>query len=99
VNWISGETPDAPVVVTARIRYRGAEDTARVTPLAPAPSGEKWARIEFERPQRAVTPGQAVVFYRGDEALGGGFIELARAEKSAAASTGEVETPAAAALA
>jgi tRNA-specific 2-thiouridylase len=99
VNWISGETPDAPVVVTARIRYRGAEDTARVTPLAPAPSGEKWARIEFERPQRAVTPGQAVVFYRGDEALGGGSIELDRSGTAPGALIGEVEAPAAAALA
>jgi len=72
VNWTGGEPP-GPIDVDARIRYRGREEGAVVTPL-----GDDVARVEFVRPQRAVTPGQAVVFYRGDEVIGGGTIELTR---------------------
>ena len=61
-----------PVRVTASIRYRGREQEALVTPI----SGDR-ALIAFEEPQRAVTPGQSVVFYRGVEVLGGGIIEHA----------------------
>ena len=72
VNWISGDTPSAPVRVTASVRYRGREQDALVTPL----SADR-AVIEFDAPQRAVTPGQAVVFYNDVEVLGGGIIEHA----------------------
>ena len=72
VNWISGVQPAAPVRVTASIRYRGREQGAHVTPV----SGDR-ALIAFDEPQRAVTPGQAVVFYNGVEVLGGGIIEHA----------------------
>ena len=72
VNWISGNRPVMPVRVTASIRYRGREQEALVTPI----SGDR-ALIVFEEPQRAVTPGQSVVFYRGVEVLGGGIIEHA----------------------
>ncbi len=74
VNWVSGDMPSGPVKVTARVRYRGVEEHATVTPLAGPESGH-WAKVEFEKPQRAVTPGQAVVFYQGPEVLGGGYIE------------------------
>ncbi len=69
VNWVGGETPVGPVEVTAKIRYKASEAAATVTPH------NGWATVRFEEPQRAVTPGQAVVFYRGDEVLGGGYIE------------------------
>ncbi len=72
VNWISGHRPSAPVIVTASVRYRGREQYALVTPLS-----DDRAVIEFGEPQRAVTPGQAVVFYDGVEVLGGGIIEHA----------------------
>ena len=70
VNWVSGVPPTRPVEADVRIRYNGRDATARVTPVG------DWAKIEFDEPVRAITPGQAVVFYRGDEVLGGGIIEL-----------------------
>ncbi len=70
VNWICGETPSAPVSCAVRIRYRQAEQPAMVFPLE---NGE--ALVRFDQPQRAITPGQAAVFYQGDEVLGGGVIQ------------------------
>lgn len=70
VNWISGETPAAPLRALARIRYRHQEAPATITPLA----GDR-ASIVFDAPQTAITPGQAVVFYDGDVCLGGGWID------------------------
>lgn len=71
LNWISGQPPASNVGMTARVRYRGAEELATVEMLS-----DDSARVVFCKPMRAVTPGQAIVFYRGEEALGGGFIEL-----------------------
>ncbi len=69
-NWISGEAPERPVEGGAKVRYHQPDQDCRVTPLA-----DGRVRVEFERPQRAITPGQAVVFYQGDELIGGGTIE------------------------
>ena len=70
INWISLATPlPASVEVRAKIRYSA--------PLAEAvvyPQDERRAKVVFDRPQRAVAPGQAVVFYQGDEVVGGGTI-------------------------
>jgi tRNA-uridine 2-sulfurtransferase len=68
--WIDGELPSAPVRGMARIRYRAAEVPCTVTPSASA--GE--LGVEFDQPQRAITPGQALVIYEGDYVLGGGTI-------------------------
>mgnify|MGYP004664633823 CR=1 FL=1 len=65
-NWISGETPDAPVRCRVKIRYRQTEQWAWVTPR-----GDSEAEILFDEPQRAITPGQAAVLYDGDTVLGG----------------------------
>jgi tRNA-specific 2-thiouridylase len=70
VNWISGETPPAPVRAQARIRYRHREAWATITPL-----GEDRAEVVFDEPQSAITPGQAVVFYDNEFVLGGGWID------------------------
>lgn len=69
-NWIAGAPPAGPVRCRAKIRYRQAEQPATATPL----SGGR-AAVEFDEPQRAITPGQAVVLYLADEVLGGGVIE------------------------
>jgi tRNA-specific 2-thiouridylase len=68
VNWVGG-APDGPLRVDAKIRYRTPAAAATVTPLAGGA-----ARVVFDAPQRAITPGQATVFYDGDEVLGGGAI-------------------------
>jgi tRNA-specific 2-thiouridylase len=69
VNWIAWNTLDKPMEATVKIRYRHDPAPARIEPL-----DHTAARIRFEKPQRAITPGQAAVFYRGDEVLGGGWI-------------------------
>jgi tRNA-specific 2-thiouridylase len=69
VNWIAFDDPQEPVRAEVRVRYRHTAAAATITPLA-----EGRARIVFDEPQRAITPGQASVFYRGDEVVGGGWI-------------------------
>ena len=69
VNYTLGWPPDRPVEVKVKIRYK-AEEAGAV--LHPQPDG---ALVCFDRPQRAVAPGQAAVFYQGDVLLGGGIIE------------------------
>jgi tRNA-uridine 2-sulfurtransferase len=70
VSWISGETPTSPLRAQVRIRYRHTEAPATIMPL-----DSHVARVEFDEPQTAITPGQAVVFYDADEVLGGGWID------------------------
>ena len=73
MHYISGETPSKPFNALARIRYKAPEQEAVVIPL----EGQR-AHITFSHPQRAITPGQAAVFYGGedgDEVLCGGIIE------------------------
>ena len=70
VNWVGGAAPDGWLRVTAQIRHRHAAAPAKVRGTA-----EGRAELEFDAPQTAITPGQAVVFYDGDEVLGGGWID------------------------
>jgi tRNA-uridine 2-sulfurtransferase len=69
VNWIAFDDPSQPVRAEVRVRYRHTAAPATITPLRNAR-----AHIVFDEPQRAITPGQATVFYRGDEVVGGGWI-------------------------
>lgn len=67
-NYLSGNTPESPIKVHAKVRYN--------SPAVPAtliPDGSN-VRVEFDAPERAVTPGQAVVFYDGDTLIGGATI-------------------------
>ena len=70
VNWVSIAPPETPL--RARVKIRNKHEAAWAT-LQPE-SSERVA-VRFDRPQRAVTPGQAAVFYDGDLVLGGGWIE------------------------
>ena len=73
MHYINGENPSKPFRAFARIRYKAPEKEAVVTPL----EGQR-ANVTFSHPQRAITPGQAAVFYGGedgDEVLCGGIIE------------------------
>jgi len=72
VNWSSVEKIESPVRVKAKIRYRHEAAGATLIPLS-----KGRLRVEFDRPQRAVTPGQSVVFYERDIVIGGGIIERA----------------------
>jgi tRNA-specific 2-thiouridylase len=72
LNWIESDAPKRPINLKAKIRYRHREGEAVVTPM---PNGE--VIVKFARPQMAITPGQAVVFYRGSVGMGGGTIERA----------------------
>ncbi len=69
VNWISFDEPLEHARAEVRVRYRHTPAPATITPLP-----QNRARIKFDEPQRAITPGQATVFYRGDEVVGGGWI-------------------------
>ena len=69
VSWIAGGPPGEPRRALAQIRYQHAAAAGRLTPL---PDGK--ARFDFDAPQPAVAPGQAAVFYDGDEVIGGGWI-------------------------
>lgn len=69
-NFIAGEPPSGPVRVQAKIRHRHAPAAATVRAIGPGR-----AEVVFEVPQRAVTPGQSVVFYDGECVVGGGVIE------------------------
>ena len=68
VNWISGAPPKLPVKCEARIRYRQTLQSCTVR------KSENQITVTFHEPQRAATPGQSIVFYQGDEMLGGGVI-------------------------
>jgi tRNA-specific 2-thiouridylase len=69
LNWISGRAPREPITAKARIRYKSKEAEADLF------FRNDYVDVHFTRPQKAVTPGQAIVFYNMDEVLGGGIID------------------------
>ena len=75
LSWVAGELPSEPVTVTAKIRYKSREAEATLFPPRHCEQGEAISDIRFSQPQWAVAPGQSIVFYKGDEVLGGGIID------------------------
>lgn len=69
VNWIAFEDPKEPVRAQVKVRYRHEPAPATIYSLP-----DNHAKVVFDHPQRAITPGQATIFYEGDEVLGGGWI-------------------------
>lgn len=70
VHWIAGQPPSLPLACTAKTRYRQPDQSCVVEPMA-----QEEYTVRFDEKQRAVTPGQYVVFYDGEVCLGGGIIE------------------------
>ena len=70
IFWVAGEAPQLPVKCMAKVRYRQADQACTLSK-----SGSAAYRVEFGQAQRAITPGQSVVFYQDDLCLGGGVIE------------------------
>jgi tRNA-uridine 2-sulfurtransferase len=69
VNWVAFDEPSEPARAEVKIRYRHEPAPATIHAMPDAR-----ARIVFDEPQRAITPGQATIFYNGDEVVGGGWI-------------------------
>jgi len=70
VNWIAIENLTSPIKAKTKIRYMHKEDDAEITPL----DNDK-VEVRFEKPQRAIAPGQFSVFYDNDTVIGGGIID------------------------
>ncbi|MBA7712933.1 tRNA-specific 2-thiouridylase MnmA [subsurface metagenome] len=69
LSWVSGKAPQAPINITAKIRYQTPEAAAELH------LDDGVAEVNFHQPQKAIAPGQAIVFYEGEAVLGGGIIE------------------------
>ena len=70
LNWIEGKPPSLPCHCSAKTRYRQADQRCTIEDIE-----QGRATVRFDEPQRAVTPGQSVVFYQAEVCLGGGVIE------------------------
>ncbi|MFZ7133710.1 MAG: tRNA 2-thiouridine(34) synthase MnmA [Eubacteriales bacterium] len=70
INWIRGYQPENPLYCTAKFRYRQPDQEVILEIIS-----ENKISVQFHKKQKAITPGQAVVFYKGEECLGGGTID------------------------
>jgi tRNA-specific 2-thiouridylase len=70
LHWVSGQAPDAPMLCKAKVRYRQAEQDCEILQI-----DNNACTVHFNQPQRAVTPGQSIVFYNNEICLGGGVID------------------------
>jgi len=69
LSWVSGNAPNLPMTITAKIRYKAPEAAAELY------AADDGLEVRFSEPQPAVAPGQSIVFYQGEEVLGGGIID------------------------
>ncbi|MCC7516119.1 MAG: tRNA 2-thiouridine(34) synthase MnmA [Pseudomonadales bacterium] len=70
LHWINLPAPDAQTTLHCKIRYRQDDQVCHITYLT-----DGQVRVDFASPQRAITPGQSIVFYQDDTCLGGGIID------------------------
>ena len=70
LNWISSKESHLPLKIKVKIRYRSKSAPATICKIK-----DKTYKVNFDCPQKAITPGQSAVFYRGQEVLGGGIIK------------------------
>lgn len=70
MHWIAGQAPALPLRLSCKHRYRQPDQSCRLSIVA-----DGAYQVDFEQPQRAITPGQSAVFYDNDLCLGGGVIE------------------------
>lgn len=70
IFWVAGQAPSLPLHCSAKVRYRQQDQSCILSECA-----QNRYRVDFTVPQRAITPGQSVVFYSDDRCLGGGVIE------------------------
>ncbi|MDX1381810.1 MAG: tRNA 2-thiouridine(34) synthase MnmA, partial [Xanthomonadales bacterium] len=82
LSWVAGAAPIVGSRLTAKVRYRQADQACRIVTV-----GATGIELEFEQPQRAVTPGQSVVLYDGEACLGGGIIDWADAPPARSGAT------------
>jgi len=75
LTWINRQSPALPLRCTSKIRYRQADQWCTVDHIDTANDGTLTVKVAFDEAQRAVTPGQAIVFYQDEICLGGGIIE------------------------
>jgi tRNA-uridine 2-sulfurtransferase len=73
VSYVSGEIPGAPFIAMAKIRYQAAEAEVQVDPTSPTT-----VDVLFANQQRDITPGQGIVFYAGEEVVGGGIVSASQ---------------------
>jgi tRNA-specific 2-thiouridylase len=70
LDWCNNKSLSVPISCNAKTRYRQTDQTCQIEPLT-----NDRIKVSFDQPQRAITPGQSVVFYDSDICLGGGIIE------------------------
>jgi tRNA-specific 2-thiouridylase len=70
LHWINKNTTANTMNCAAKIRYRQSDQSCRTEQL-----DNDYLKVIFDKPQRAITPGQSIVFYNNEECLGGGIIE------------------------
>ena len=87
LHWINGAPPAMPMRCQARIRHRQPDQPCRLLP------DDNGCIVEFDQPQRAIAPGQSVVFYDGERCLGGGVIAAPLTDSAGGATVKEAAVP------